>query len=135
MSAQIPDTHVDLLNGPVFAVLTTISPSGGPENTIVWCSWDGTHVLVNTAEGRRKPQNVRANPKVALTALDPEDAYRWIDVRGVVEDIVPDPDLANINAHTKGLRGSRRVLRQRYAGLDEGDGKSGSSSRSSRSGS
>ena len=101
MSAQIPDTHVDLLNGPIFATLTTISPSGAPENTIVWCSWDGTHVLVNTAEGRRKPQNVRGNPKVALMVLDPEDAFRWIDVRGVVEEIVPDPDFVNINAHTK----------------------------------
>ena len=42
MSAQIPDTHVDLLTGPIFATLTTLSPSGAPENTIVWCSWDGT---------------------------------------------------------------------------------------------
>ena len=101
MSAQIPDTHLDLLTGPIFATLTTLSPSGAPENTIVWCSWDGTHVLVNTAEGRRKPKNVRANPKVALMALDPDDAFRWIDVRGVVEEIVPDPDFANINAHAK----------------------------------
>lgn len=101
MSAQIPDTHVDLLTGPIYATLTTISSSGAPENTIVWCSWDGAHVLVNTAEGRRKPQNVRGNPKVALMALDPEDPFRWIDVRGVVEEIAPDPDLVNINAHTR----------------------------------
>ncbi len=101
MTAKIPESHVDLLTGPVYATLTTISPSGAPENTIIWCSWDGTHVLVNTAEGRRKPKNVRANPKVALMAMDPQDAYRWIDVRGIVEEIAPDPEYVNINAHTK----------------------------------
>ncbi|RMF80295.1 MAG: PPOX class F420-dependent oxidoreductase [Chloroflexi bacterium] len=100
-TSSIPESHVDLLTGPVYAVLTTIAPDGSPENTVVWCSWDGTHVLVNTAEGRRKPNNVRANPKVALTAIDPESPYRWIDVRGTVEEIVPDPDYANINAHAK----------------------------------
>lgn len=108
MSSKMPATHVDLLNNPYFAVLTTIAPSGQPENTVVWCSWDGEHVLVNTADGRRKPANVRNNPKVALTVIDPQDPFRWIDVRGEVAEIVPDPDYANINAHAK-----------LYAGVDE----------------
>ena len=60
--------------------LTTMAPSGQPENTVVWCSWDGEYVLVNTADGRRKPDNVRKNPKVALTVIDPQNAFRWIDV-------------------------------------------------------
>lgn len=81
MSSKIPATHVDLLEGPYFAVLTTMAPSGQPENTVVWCSWDGEHVLVNTADGRRKPDNVRKNPKVALTRRMPSAgstcAGRW----------------------------------------------------------
>ncbi|MCB0137983.1 MAG: PPOX class F420-dependent oxidoreductase [Caldilineaceae bacterium] len=108
MSSKVPASHVDLLTGPYFAVLTTVAPSGQPENTVVWCSWDGEHVLVNTADGRRKPANVRNNPKVALTVIDPQDAFRWIDVRGEVAEIVPDPEYANINAHAK-----------LYAGVDE----------------
>ncbi len=108
MSDKVPASHVDLLEGPYFAVLTTIAPNGQPENTVVWCSWDGEHVLVNTADGRRKPNNVRKNPKVALTVIDPQNPFRWIDVRGEVESIVPDPDYANINAHAK-----------LYAGVDE----------------
>ena len=108
MSSKIPESHVDLLTGPYFAVLTTIASNGQPENTVVWCSWDGEHVLVNTANGRRKPANVRRNPKVALTVIDPQNAFRWIDVRGEVEEIAPDPDYANINAHAK-----------LYAGVDE----------------
>lgn len=98
---MIPDTHLDLITGPNYAVLTTLSPEGGPENTVVWCSWDGEYILVNTADGRRKPANVRRDPRVALTVIDPQNSYRWIDVRGVVAEIVPDPDYANINAHAK----------------------------------
>ena len=105
---QIPDSHRDLLDKPLYAIFTTIAPDGIPENTVVWCSYDGTHVLVNTAEGRRKSNNVNANPKVALSVLDPENPYRWIDVRGVVEEVVPDENNANINAHAK-----------LYAGVDE----------------
>ena len=53
MPATVPATHIDLLTGPFYAVFTTVAPSGQPENTVVWCSWDGSHVLVNTAGGRR----------------------------------------------------------------------------------
>lgn len=108
MSATIPQTHLDLIAGPVYAVLTTIAPDGQPENTVVWCSWDGEHVLVNTAAGRRKDQNARQNPLVAITAIDPADPLRWVDVRGYVEAIVPDEDNANIDAHAR-----------LYAGVDE----------------
>ena len=41
MSSKVPASHVDLLTGPYFAVLTTVAPNGQPENTVVWCSWDG----------------------------------------------------------------------------------------------
>lgn len=101
MPVTIPESHVDLLNGPYYAVFTTIAPDGQPENTVVWCSYDGTYVLVNTVSGRRKDENVRRNPLVALTVIDPKNGYRWVDVRGTVAEIVPDVDNANINAHAK----------------------------------
>jgi PPOX class probable F420-dependent enzyme len=106
--ATIPNSHRDLLEGPVYAIFTTIAPDGMPENSVVWCSMEGNYVLVNTAEGRRKDRNIRSNPRVALTAMDPENPYRWIDVRGTVEEIVDDPDARNISAHAK-----------IYAGVDE----------------
>ena len=101
MSATIPSTHLDLIAGPVHAVLTTIAPDGRPENTVIWCSWDGEHVLVNTVAGRRKDRNARHNPLVALTAIDPANPLRWVDVRGYVEEIIPDEGNANIDAHTR----------------------------------
>lgn len=101
MTVTIPESHLDLIAGPYFAVLTTIAADGQPENTVVWCSWDGSNVLVNTASDRRKTVNVAQNPLVALTVLDPQDSGRWVDVRGTVDEIVPDSDYANINAHCK----------------------------------
>ena len=101
LMTTIPASHIDLLTGPHHAVLTTLAPDGAPENTVVWCSWDGQHVLVNTADGRRKPANVRRDPRVALTVADPHNPYRWLDVRGAVAEIVPDDDYTNINAHAK----------------------------------
>ena len=101
MSATIPPSHLDLIAGPVYAVLTTIAADGQPENTVVWCSWDGEHVLVNTVAGRRKDKNARHNPLVAITAIDPANPLRWVDVRGYVEAIVPDEGNANIDAHTR----------------------------------
>jgi PPOX class probable F420-dependent enzyme len=101
MSATIPESHVGLLEGPIYAILTTLSPSGKPENTVVWCDWDGTHVLVNTAAGRRKPNNVAKNPAVALTAIDTNEPFKWIDVRGTVVEVVDDPDYSHINSLSK----------------------------------
>lgn len=94
---QIPDSHRDLLDDPICAILTTISPSGQPQNTVIWCNYDGAHVLVNTADGRAKPRNVRNNPNVALMVVDPIDHMRWIDVRGKVERIDHDHDCAHID--------------------------------------
>ncbi len=101
MATNIPPSHLDLVEGPVYAVFTTVAPNGAPENTVVWCSWDGSHVLVNTAAGRRKANNVQQNRKVALTVIDPQDPYRWLDIRGTVEETVDDENYANINAHAK----------------------------------
>ena len=90
----------------------------------MWCSWDGSHVLVNTALGRRKHKNVLAKPRVALTVIDPKDPFRWINVRGTVEAIEEDKEYANINAHAKLYAGRTNITaglrRPRSAGRRSG---------------
>lgn len=113
MSIKIPESHLDLISGPVYVTFTTLSEEGTPENTVVWCSWDGEHVVVNTTESRHKAKNVRNNPNVAVMAIDPENPYRWVDVRGVVEEIEPDKNYANINAHAQLYQG----VEQYYGGV------------------
>jgi PPOX class probable F420-dependent enzyme len=87
MAVPIPDTHRDLLLGPVHGVLSTMMPDGQPQSSLVWVDYNGTYVLINTTLERQKCRNMRANPKVALLVIDPQNSSRWIEVRGRVVEI------------------------------------------------
>jgi PPOX class probable F420-dependent enzyme len=79
----IPESYVDILEAESYAQIATVMPDGTPHVTPVWVDHeDREYVLVNTARGRRKEKNIRANPKVGVSVLDPEDPYRYVSVRG-----------------------------------------------------
>ena len=59
---------------------------GTPQVTPVWVDYDGTHIRFNTAKGRVKDRNLRRNPAVALAIADPDNPYRYLQVRGRVAD-------------------------------------------------
>lgn len=86
----VPDSHRDLLARPIHGVLSTMMPDGQPQSSLVWVDYDGTHVLINTALGRRKCSNMQANPKVTLLVVDPSKTDCWIEVRGRVAEITKD---------------------------------------------
>jgi len=83
----IPDKYRDLFEKKAFASLATIMGDGTPQVTPVWCSYDGEHILVNSAKGRIKDQNMRSNPNVALSVMDPDNPYRYVQIRGRVTEI------------------------------------------------
>lgn len=97
MTSIIPDSHRDLLDRPVFAAFTTLLPDGQPHSSVVWIDYDGEYVLVNTARGRRKDRNVAANHKVSVLSYDPDNPYRYLEVRGIVEEITEDGALDHIH--------------------------------------
>lgn len=107
MSAVIPDSHKDLLGAPVFATVVTVMPSGQPQASVVWWSYDGERIWVNSADGRQKNKNMERDPRVTLVAYDPKDPYRYIEIRGVVDEIVHDKDqwLPHINSLSLAYRG------------------------------
>ena len=90
MTLPVPDTHRDLFSGPFHGVLTTMMPDGMPQSSIVWVDYDGEHVLINTTLERQKGKNMRANPKVAVLVIDPQNSSRWIEVRGRVIAMIRD---------------------------------------------
>lgn len=87
MSLLIPETHLDLFTRPIHGVLTTMMSDGQPQSSLVWCDYDGDHVLINTTKERQKGKNMLANPKVSLLVVDPEDTSRFVEIRGDVEII------------------------------------------------
>jgi PPOX class probable F420-dependent enzyme len=88
MGVAIPEKVQDWLKGKNFWHLVTLGPDGSPQSTPVWGSTDGTHVIVNSAKGRAKDRNVRSDPRVALSATNPEDPYEAVEIKGKVVDIV-----------------------------------------------
>jgi PPOX class probable F420-dependent enzyme len=90
MPITLPDTHRDLFQKPVPGVLTTLMPDGTPQSSIVWVDYDGEDVLINTTLERQKGRNMRANPKVTVLVIDPNNSSRWIEVRGRVREMTHD---------------------------------------------
>ena len=90
MAGIIPENYKDILDKKAFAHLATLMPSGAPQVTPVWVDYDGTHLMVNTARGRQKDKNVERNRKVALSIQDPDNPYRYLEVRGKVEEITEE---------------------------------------------
>lgn len=83
---SIPGDYLDLLTDKVaFAHLATKNDDGSLQSTPVWVDYDGTHVIVNTTRKRRKARNMIQRPQVALSIHDPEDPYRYLEIRGTVE--------------------------------------------------
>lgn len=87
MSTAIPESHEDLLETKALASLATVMPDGSPQVTPVWFDFDGTHVRVNSAKGRRKDLNMRRDPRVALAIVDRDNPYRYLEIRGTVVEI------------------------------------------------
>ena len=87
MADVIPEDYMDLFQKKAFGHLATVNADGTPQVTPVWIDFDGTHVLVNSARGRKKDKNMERNPAVALSIQDPDNPYRYLEVRGKVDEI------------------------------------------------
>src|SRR5690349_373863 len=97
-TVTIPDSHKDLLTEPVYAVLVTMMPDGQPPQAqVVWADLIGDHIMVNTEASRQKARNMERSPLVTLLYVDPNDAYRWIEVRGVIDSMSQEDGVEMIN--------------------------------------
>jgi hypothetical protein len=100
--AAIPDSYLDLLQQrKAIANLATVMSDGSPQVTPVWFDYAGGMVRVNTAKGRVKARNLRPGAKVALSIMDPDNPYRYIQIRGRVASAREDGADAHIDALAK----------------------------------
>ena len=105
---QIPDQYLDLFERPVSVSLATLLSDGTPQVQPVWCSFDGTHLLVNTEKGRQKYRNLSRRRRVTILAVDPANDSRWVEVRGEVTEETEKGADEHIDALTR-----------RYLGVDK----------------
>ena len=86
--AAIPDKYLDLVQQKkAFATLATTMPDGSPQVTPVWFDFKNGTIRVNTAKGRVKARNMKEGSSVALAIIDPDEPYRYLQVRGKVRKV------------------------------------------------
>jgi len=87
----IPESLADLVERPLHAHLATVRPDGTPQVNPTWFRFDGEYLWLTTTTKRQKNRNWQVQPAVALSIADPDRPYRYLEIRGRVERIVPDP--------------------------------------------
>ncbi len=109
--------YTDLLKEKkAFAHLVTLMEDGSPQVTPVWFTFDGAHIIVNSARGRLKDRNMRRDERVALAISDPENPYRYLQIRGRVVKITEEGADEMIDSLAQKYMG---VDRYPYRGADE----------------
>src|SRR6201987_6237842 len=101
MSQAIPDKYRNLFTKRDFASLGTLMPDGAPQVPPVRCDFEGDPVVVNSAKGRQKDKNIRRDPRVALAIIDPENPYRYLEIRGRVVEITEEGAAEHIHKMAK----------------------------------
>ena len=81
-TAPLPDEVEAMLARPNHAVIASSRPDGQPVSVATWYLYEEGRILVNMDEGRRRLAYLREDPRVSLTAMDPDDWYTHVSVQG-----------------------------------------------------
>jgi PPOX class probable F420-dependent enzyme len=78
-----------------FATLATLDPDGAPRQAVVWYRVDpDDRIVVNSADGRRWPANLRRDRRCSITVLDAADGYAFVALTGHVAEVIDDQAVA-----------------------------------------
>jgi PPOX class probable F420-dependent enzyme len=89
---DIPADLVPLLERPLFAALGTVRPDDTVQVNPMWFLYDGEHLRFTHTTKRAKFRNLQRNPSMSLMVFDPDDPQTYIEVRGQLVEVVPDPE-------------------------------------------
>ena len=102
---QLSEDLLALLRKPSPCYLATSMRDGSPQVTQTWVDTDGTHVLINSVETHVKVKNIARDPRVAVAIADPDNSFRYFQVRGRVLEATKEGAVEHIE-----------MLSQRYTG-------------------
>lgn len=91
---EIPTSHLDLLERPVYGVLGCRRPDGQLQANPMWFEWDGDAIRMTHTRTRQKYANLRYDSHAVVLIVDPENAFRYLEVRSVLKAVEPDPTAA-----------------------------------------
>lgn len=101
MPAKIPENFMDLFQKKAFGSLSTLMPDGSPQTNPVWVDFDNGEVWVNTAVGRLKDRNMKRDPRVSVALIDPDNPYRFLEIRGKVREVTQEGAAQHIDKMAK----------------------------------
>ena len=109
MTAATLDRYHDLLKDKKpLAALATVMPDGTPQLTPVWFDFEAGRIHINTAKGRVKARNMQQGAAVAVMIVDPDNPYRYVQIRGCVAHSTEDGADQHIDALAKKYLGKER---------------------------
>jgi len=94
MTHGLTDHFARILDAPVYGHLATVRKHGGVQVNPMWFEFDreaGVVRFTHTTK-RAKFRNLQHHPGMTLEALDPENPHRYVEVRGSLAEVVPDPE-------------------------------------------
>jgi PPOX class probable F420-dependent enzyme len=91
---EIPVQFHDLLSSTAVAFVGTIGKGGEPQVTPQWFHWDGERVRISLVEGRQKLRNLRRDPRISITIVDPAQPTYYVELRGRIDGLIEDPEFA-----------------------------------------
>lgn len=97
----IPQEREAILTKRSFGHVATLGPDGEPHSSPVWIDWDGQYLKISQTTTRQKYRNLKRDPRVAISVHDPDDPYRYVEIRGKVARIEDDEGYEFINRMAK----------------------------------
>jgi PPOX class probable F420-dependent enzyme len=91
MTAEIPPGYARLLEEPLYGSLGTIRPDDTVQVSPMWFLYDGETIRFTHTTTRAKYRNLQSNPSMSLAVFDPKNEYQYLEVRGQLVDVIPDP--------------------------------------------
>ena len=98
---KLSEDSINLLKGKNFASLATVNKDGSPQVSIVWIDYEDEVILINTAKGRVKTNNMQRDPRVSISITDSENPYYQVTIKGRVIEITEDGAVYHINSLAK----------------------------------
>jgi PPOX class probable F420-dependent enzyme len=110
-----PEAYLDLLERPLFAAFATVAGDGSPRVNPMWFLWDADAGVLKLTHTRQRFnfQFLEKNPRVALSIMDPDDQYRYLQVRGEIEKVESDPTGAFYHTLQQRYRGYTSEVKDR----------------------
>lgn len=109
---DLPGRLRAILESTTLAHLATVDKQGRPQVNPVWFLWDGEQVLISVKAETVKFRNIKRDPHVAMSFLDPEDSRHYVEIRGEVSKIELYHDLRFVNQLAQKYTGKNMDARE-----------------------